>query len=81
LVRKSNETSPLVQERQRRGQTQDEAASALGIHRITLSRLENYRLTPGKALRRRIADYLGSDWTVGEVAKDFFDRYMERGRE
>lgn len=67
-------TPPIKRWRMREGLTQEQAAAALEVHRITYIRLENWAKPIGRKLARKVASF------TGQKPGDVLDQYEKNAR-
>lgn len=74
--KRQEKKAPIYHLRQLRGLTQEEMATQLEIHAVSLSRFENYRRMPDRKSAARIAEVL--EQSTGAVIDDY-EKHMPGG--
>lgn len=69
MTQNGNSVAPIKRWRLRNGLTQEQAAAAMAVHRITYTRLETYYKPIGRKLARKVAELTGQK--PGQVIDEY----------
>ena len=69
MTRNGNKTPRIKQWRETEGLTQEQAAERLGIHRVTLAKLETWAKPVGWELAQKVAEATGQ--RVGDIIEEY----------